>query len=117
MFNSIFKIVYFVEFMIISVIRKYFTQKQHREKVAIDKKTGLEIFLLVINGIGMIIPLIYVFTSRLDFANYYLPDWVGWLGALLFLDAMWILFKSHADLGRHWIATVGMREDHKLVTT
>lgn len=116
MFNSIFKIVYFVEFMIISVIRKYFTKKQHREKIAIDKKTGLEIFLLVINGIGMIIPLIYVFTSWLDFANYYLPDWVGWLGALLFIDAMWILFKSHADLGRHWIAIVGLREDHKLVT-
>lgn len=65
----------------------------------------------------MIIPVFYVLTSRLDFANYYLPDWIGWLGAVLFIDAMWILYKSHADLGRHWIAIVGMRENHKLVTT
>lgn len=117
MFNTIFKIVYFVEFVIISVIRKYYTNKQHKEKIDINKKTGFEIFLLIINGIGMIIPVFYVLTSRLDFANYYLPDWIGWLGAVLFIDAMWILYKSHADLGRHWIAIVGMRENHKLVTT
>ena len=77
MFNSIFKIVYFVEFLIITFVRKYFTKKQHGTAMAKDKKTGLEIFYLVINGIGMIIPLVYVFSSKLDFANYYLPQWVG----------------------------------------
>jgi protein-S-isoprenylcysteine O-methyltransferase Ste14 len=85
--------------------------------MAKDKKTGLEIFYLVINGIGMIIPLVYVFTSKLDFANYYLPEWAGWLGAVIFLDAIWLLFLSHRDLGRHWTATVGVRDEHKLITT
>ena len=117
MFNSIFKIVYFVEFIVISIIRKKFTKRLTNEKITIDKKTGLDIFFLVINGIGMIIPILYVLTSRLDFANYYLPDWIGWIGSLLFIDAMWILYKSHADLGRQWTATVGMREGHQLVTS
>ena len=76
MFNTTFKIVYFVLFMVISTVRKYFTSKQAKKGMAKDKRTGLDIFFLVINGIGMIIPLIYVFTSKLDFANYYLPDWV-----------------------------------------
>jgi protein-S-isoprenylcysteine O-methyltransferase Ste14 len=117
MFNSIFKIVYFTEFLVITIVRKYFTGKQRRIKIARDKKTGLEIFYLVINGIGMIIPVVYVFTTILDFANYYLPEWVGWLGAVLFLDAIWLLYLSHRDLGRHWTVTVGVRNEHKLITT
>jgi len=117
MFNSTLKIVYFILFMIITIIRKYFTGRQRKLNIAKDKKTGLDIFFLVINGVGMVIPLVYVFTSKLDFANYYLPEWVGWLGALLFLDAVWILFLSHRDLGRQWTATVGIREQHELITT
>ena len=117
MFNTTFKIVYFVLFMVISTVRKYFTSKQAKKGMAKDKRTGLDIFFLVINGIGMVIPLIYVFTSKLDFANYYLPDWVGWLGVLIILDAAWLLLLSHRDLGRHWTVTVGLREGHSLITT
>ena len=117
MFNSTFKIVYFILFMVITTVRKYFTSKQARKGMVKEKRTGLEIFFLVINGIGMIIPLIYVFSSKLDFANYYLPDWAGWIGALLIIDATWLLFLSHRDLGRHWTVTVGLREGHSLVTT
>lgn len=82
-----------------------------------EKRSGAEIFFMVLNSIGMLIPLIYVFTSWLDFANYELPDWIGWLGTALFLDAVWILFLSHRDLGRHWSVMVGLREDHQLITT
>ena len=117
MFNSTFKIVYFILFMVISTVRKYFTGKQAKKGMAKEKRTGLDIFFLVINGIGMVIPLIYVFTSKLDFANYFLPDWVGWLGVLIILDAAWLLFLSHRDLGRHWTISVGLREGHTLITT
>jgi len=117
MFNSVFKSVYFIEFLIITIVRKYYTGKQQGKSMAKDRKSGLEIFWLVLNGIGMIIPLVYVFTTRLDFANYNLPDWVGWAGAVLFLDAIWLLYVSHRDLGRHWTAIVGIREGHRLITT
>ena len=116
MFNSTFKIVYFVLFMTISIVRKFYTSKQRKKAMLIEKKSGGDIFFLVLNAIGMIIPLIYVFTSCLDFANYYMPDWVGWLGLVVFMDATWLLYLSHRDLGRHWTITVGLREDHKLVT-
>ncbi|MGD9328924.1 MAG: protein-S-isoprenylcysteine O-methyltransferase [Cyclobacteriaceae bacterium] len=117
MFNTTFKIVYFVLFMVISTVRKYFTSKQAKKGMAKEKRTGLDIFFLVINGIGMVIPLVYVFTSKLDFANYYMPDWVGWIGVLIILDAAWLLFLSHRDLGRHWTISVGLREGHSLITT
>lgn len=117
MFNSTFKVVYFILFMVITIVRKYFTGKQARKGMVKEKRTGLEIFFLFINGIGMVIPLIYVFTSRLDFADYYLPEWVGWLGVFIILDAAWLLFLSHRDLGRHWTVTVGLREGHSLITS
>jgi protein-S-isoprenylcysteine O-methyltransferase Ste14 len=72
--------------------------------------------LLALSGIGMLVPLVYVFSSWLDFADYDLPDWTGWLGTVLFAVAIWLLWRSHVDLGRNWTPTLGFREDHELVT-
>ena len=38
------------------------------------------------------------------------------LGLALFAAAIWILHRSHADLGRLWSPTVELRDDHELVT-
>jgi protein-S-isoprenylcysteine O-methyltransferase Ste14 len=72
--------------------------------------------LLALAGISMLVPLVYVFSSLLDFANYRLPNWVGWLGAVLFAIAIWLLWRSHVDLGRNWTPTLGIRNDHQLIT-
>ena len=116
MFNSTFKIVYFVELMVISNIRKIFMAKYRKLAVAEDRKTVPDMILLGVGGIGMIIPIVYVFSSVLDFADYELPDWLGWAGAVLFGVATWMLWRSHADLGSNWTPTLGIRNDHTLVT-
>ncbi len=117
MLNNPFKIVYFVGFIIITVVRIIFTVRLRNEKLAVDNKSVLDITLLALNGIGMIIPLVYVFSTPLDFADYPRPEWVGWLGAVLFLAASWLLYRSHADLNRNWIPIVGLRPNHSLITT
>jgi len=116
MFNSLFKIVYFIEYVLISIVRTTHTTKYRRLGVAIDRKSLLDMVLLALAGIGMLVPLVYVFSSLLDFANYTLPDWVGWLGAILFAAAIWLLWRSHVDLGRNWTPTLSIRDDHQLVT-
>ena len=116
MFNSLFKIVYFIEYVLISIVRTTHTTKYRRLGVAIDRKSLLDMVLLALAGIGMLVPLVYVFSSVLDFANYTLPDWVGWLGAILFAAAIWLLWRSHVDLGRNWTPTLSIRDDHQLVT-
>jgi protein-S-isoprenylcysteine O-methyltransferase Ste14 len=116
MFNSIFKIVYFIEYMLISIVRSMHTTKYRKLSVAIDRKSLLDMLLLALAGIGMLVPLVYVFSSLLDFADYNLPDWVGWLGAALFAIAIWLLWRSHVDLGRNWTPTLAIRDDHQLVT-
>ena len=77
--------------------------------------------LLLLVFLGMqVIPLLYVLTPWLDFADYDLPAWAGWtaglLGAAVFAVALWLLWRSHTDLGRNWSPTLQIREGHALVT-
>lgn len=116
MFNSIFKIIYFVLFVVTFVIRKIFTAQNNKQKFIVDRKSPGDILLLTLDGVGMILPLVYVFSSWLDFANYDMPDWLGWIGVVLFMDAILLLYFSHADLGKNWSPTLGIQKDHSLVT-
>ena len=115
MFNSIFKIVYFIEFLIAVVIRKIFTAKHRKMDFAVDRKSTGDIVLLALDGLGMTIPIIYVFTTWLDFADYNSPDWVAWIGSGLFAFAIWILYRSHADLGKNWTPVLAIQKEHSLV--
>lgn len=83
----------------------------------VEKKSIGDIILLIFDGIGMIIPLIYVFSSWLDFADFILPSWVGWLGVVIFMDAIIILYLSHAHLGSNWSPVLGIKEKHTLITS
>jgi protein-S-isoprenylcysteine O-methyltransferase Ste14 len=62
------------------------------------------------------LPLIYSATNWLDFANYSLPNWAGWLGVILILLALLVFWRSHADLGLNWSPTLEIRTEHKLIT-
>jgi protein-S-isoprenylcysteine O-methyltransferase Ste14 len=116
MFNSLFKIVYFIEYVLISIVRSTQTTRYRKLSTIIDRRSSLDMLLLALAGIGMLVPLVYVFSSLLDFANYQLPEWTGWLGAVLFAAAIWLLWRSHVDLGRNWTPTLAIRDDHRLVT-
>jgi protein-S-isoprenylcysteine O-methyltransferase Ste14 len=116
MFDSVFKIIYLVEFVLISIVRSIHTSKYRTLQVEDDRKTILDMVLLALAGIAMLVPLVFIFSSWLDFANYQLPDWTGWLGTILFALAIWLLWRSHVDLGRNWTPTLGIRESHQLVT-
>ncbi len=116
MFNSEFKIIYFILYMIIAIVRKVYTAKYRTLETVLDKKTALDFIMLGLNAVAMLIPLVYVFTASLAFANYGLTDWLGWTGSGLFVVAILLLWRSHADLGRNWTVTIGLRDKHKLVT-
>jgi protein-S-isoprenylcysteine O-methyltransferase Ste14 len=117
MFNSLFKISYFIGFVLAFLIRKIYTSKKSKSTVQLQKKSILEQLLLVLVAIGMIITIIYVFSTVLDFANYSLPNWIGWLGSVLFVLALCLLRKSHLDLGEYWTVRVTLHTDHKLITS
>jgi protein-S-isoprenylcysteine O-methyltransferase Ste14 len=112
-----FEVIYLIGLLAASVIRKrYLKGMTQQEKInAIKGPDGL---LLLLVAIAMfILPLTYIFTQKLDFANYYLPTWIGWLGAPTFAIALWLLWRSHKDLGKNFSLTTETKEEQTLVTT
>jgi protein-S-isoprenylcysteine O-methyltransferase Ste14 len=79
--------------------------------------TGGDIALDMLAFAGMeVLPLIYVFSAWFDFADFRLPSWTGWLGALIFTAGLVLLCRSHRDLGHNWSPTLETRPDHTLIT-
>ena len=120
--DNVFEIVWLVGFVVGSTVRAIYTHGRRRCSVTASRQGGLDTALTLLSGVGLfVIPLVYVFTSWFDFADYGLSPIVshamGWTGALLFAGAVVLLWRSHVDLGRHWSPTVELREDHRLVTT
>lgn len=117
MLNSTFKMVFLIEVIAITTIRSIFTlkAKQRARKISIHSKTDKLFFAFEV--IGMSIPLIYVLSTILDFANYNSPSWLGWIGTALFILAIIILWRSHKDLGKFWLMDLSILDDHKLINS
>ncbi|MBU0492824.1 MAG: isoprenylcysteine carboxylmethyltransferase family protein [Chloroflexi bacterium] len=97
-------------------------KRERKEKRLADERWTVSDFVLdLLAFAGMeIIPLVYVLTPWLGFADYRLPVEVqalmGVAGALAFAAGLWLLWRSHADLGRNWSPTLQIMEQHALVT-
>jgi len=114
--DNIFKLVYFIELVVISVVRKAPTTNFRNLTTVEDRSSTVDTIMLVLASVSIIIPLFFIFSSWLDFANYNLPNWLGWIGAVLFAGASVGLWKTHQDLGRNWTPTLGIRDEHTLIT-
>jgi protein-S-isoprenylcysteine O-methyltransferase Ste14 len=101
-----------------AVVRGVYTKRYGKPKISDELNTGLDKALLLLSGLGMqIIPLVYLLTGWLDFADYGLPAAASLaVGALFFAVGIWLLWRSHADLGRNFAPTLQIVEDHSLVT-
>lgn len=111
------KIIFVVGLISSSVIRTPH-QRINKQNIIVDnRKTTQENSLLFLVFLGMfILPMVYVLTPWLNFANYSLPIWANVLGILTFAIALWLFWKSHHDLGKNWSPTLQIREEHTLIT-
>jgi protein-S-isoprenylcysteine O-methyltransferase Ste14 len=115
--SSFFQGAYFVGVILASAIRVVYTRQYRQSRIAEGHVTRLDQLLNALPGLGMfVLPLVYVLTSWLDFADYHLPTWAGWIGVALFALALWLLWRSHADLARNWSPKLELMEEHTLVT-
>jgi hypothetical protein len=77
---SVFEIVYWAAIIAEMAIRAPISKKQRKEakserRVSTQEKVLLGMLLLAM----FFLPLIYSATTWLDFANYSLPTWAGWI--------------------------------------
>jgi protein-S-isoprenylcysteine O-methyltransferase Ste14 len=114
--HNTFEVVYLAGLVVGSVIRKVYTARSRGIKTEKKHSNITDIILVFVTGMGMIMPLLYLFTPWLDFAKYNLPVWCGCMGTVVFAGAIFMLWRSHADLGRNWSATLRITGQHSLVT-
>ncbi|MBE0695529.1 MAG: isoprenylcysteine carboxylmethyltransferase family protein [Anaerolineaceae bacterium] len=76
-----------------------------------------EQILLGMLSVGMLLlPLLYSVTPWLNFANYSLPGWVNWTGAVVLAGAVGVFWRGHTDLGVNWSPSLEIYKKHELVT-
>jgi protein-S-isoprenylcysteine O-methyltransferase Ste14 len=112
-----FKLLYFAGIVAQIIIRMPIDRQRRQNKIVADRVSGQEQALLAVlflGGLGL--PLLYALTPWLNFANYTLPAWAGWLGVAVLAAALWIFWKAHRDLGRNWSPSLQLREGHTLIT-
>ena len=120
MFDSHFEIVFFIGLVILEIIRfphrLRVSQYRKGKKMQESRVDRLESGLMTLGFIGMwLLPLLYIFTSWFDFANYSLPSWMGWMGTILFACVVGIIWSAHAALGESWSPSLEINEGQQLV--
>ncbi|MFC1530209.1 protein-S-isoprenylcysteine O-methyltransferase [Gemmatimonadota bacterium] len=118
MSQEIFNWVWFVLLIVIITVRKVHERKAGQHS-SLKETPLLEAILMMLWGIAAcVLPAIFIFSSWFDFADF--PGGVqpvaGYTGSVLFLISIWLLHRSHTDLGVLWSPSVEPDSEHRLVT-
>lgn len=121
MLDRLLKAVYFIGLILGSVVRVQATREYREAHIAGAYEPKADMLFTALPGIGMMVaPLLYVFSSRLSFADYRLPTkakmGAGIVGTVLHAAGTWLLWRSHVDLGRNWSPKLEIVAEHSLVT-
>ena len=101
--------------IVMIAIRAPHGQRSRTVKVVKNRKGRLEVALLVLAMLGFVIPLVWIASPLLSFADYTLRPVPLAAGIACFVVSLWLFHRSHADLGTNWSITLQVRENHRLV--
>ena len=98
-------------------IRAVFQHRAASSRKAVSRADTRDRLLIVLAGACQIgLPLILMLTPWLDAASYTQPVALTWAGALVMVCALWLFWRSHADLGTNWSVTLELSQNHRLIT-
>ena len=113
---NIFHAAYIAALVLEAIIRVPYNQRRKQIKVSVNRLTSGDTALLGLLFLGMfLLPVLLIFTPWLNFANYALPGWAGWLGVALLAASVLVFWRAHLDLGRNWTPTLQLLDQHTLV--
>ena len=109
-------VVFFIGFGVYVTIRGVFDQRTKGNEKAVSRVDARDRTLIVVVGVGsLLLPVLYLLTPWLTFADYRLPTFAPWCGAAVMVAALWLFWRSHSDLGKNWSMTLEIRKGHQLV--
>jgi protein-S-isoprenylcysteine O-methyltransferase Ste14 len=98
------------------IIRAPHGQRSRTVKVAKSHRGALETVLLFLAWLSFFLPLVWIVSPVLAFADYPLRPVPLVAGTVILAVSLWLFARSHADLGTNWSVTLEVREKHQLVT-
>jgi protein-S-isoprenylcysteine O-methyltransferase Ste14 len=110
------KAVIFAASVAMVVIRAPHGQRSRGVKVAKSRRGTLEAVLLTLAWLSFFVPLVWIATPVLKFADYPLRPLPLAAGIACLVASLWLFARSHADLGSNWSITLEVREEHRLIT-
>lgn len=118
MFDYLFRYTFLLGLIVTGIVRGVYGRRYKQAgKTGTERPESLAVaVLMALWGISQLLGLVYIFTPWLRFADYRLPVWAGLVGIGIFAAGVWLLWRSHTDLGRHWSPTLEVQAGHRLVT-
>ncbi len=114
---SPFALVYLLGLSLGSLILVGHARQRDRAAVLEDRTTPLDRILTALPALGMFIaPALATWSPWLRWADYSLDGWAMLSGILLFGLGLWLLWRTHVDLGRYWSAGLQIRQGQHVVT-
>jgi protein-S-isoprenylcysteine O-methyltransferase Ste14 len=102
----------------VAAIRAPYGRRSSQITVIKSKRGKLEIVLLSGMWLGsVILPILWVLTPCLSFADYPLHPAQYVAGVVLFSLGLWLFYRSHVDLSTNWSVSLNIRENHELITS
>jgi protein-S-isoprenylcysteine O-methyltransferase Ste14 len=99
------------------IIRYPHQRRARKTPVAQRRVFWRERMLMAISFSGLfLVPLLYVLADQPEFATYAFHPIQAWLGVLVLIGGMTLLYRTHRDLGPVWSITLEIRDRHTLVT-
>jgi protein-S-isoprenylcysteine O-methyltransferase Ste14 len=102
--------------IVMVLIRAPHGQRSRTIQVVKTRKSGLETGLLTFAWLTFLLPLAWIATPVLSFADYPLHPTNFILGTVGLAVGLWLFYQAHSDLGRNWSVTLEIRDRHQLVT-
>jgi protein-S-isoprenylcysteine O-methyltransferase Ste14 len=113
---QVWNLVFLIGMIVYVSIRGVFGGRTKRNEKVVSRADARDRVLVAVVFLGSIIlPALYLFTPWLGFADYRLPAFIPWCGAVVMVIALWLFWRAHVDLGLNWSITLEMRKDHELI--
>jgi protein-S-isoprenylcysteine O-methyltransferase Ste14 len=113
---QVWTLVYLLGLIVYVAIRGVFGNRTKQNEKLVSRVDIQDRVLVGVVFLGTIVlPLLYVFTPWLGFADYSFPWFVPWCGALLMVIGLWLFWRAHVDLGLNWSITLEVRKGHELI--
>lgn len=102
MLDNIFQVIFLVGLVVyLFGVYRPNVRRYRKSRITDSRLTRLDLALDMLAFVAwQVIPVIYVLTPWLDFADYRLPTRTGWVGTAIFALALCLLWKSYGDLAR-----------------